>query len=482
MGNDLDILLASIDLEDLQEFVRYYCEKDNVFQAELEIYFNQANNLEYTKMSYSNLLQETISYHEGRGGYFDYEQVDRVTEGLQDNYTIIDELIEKGRIVDAMVLCSTFLKQVTPLIEDSDDSSGSIDQLIKDAVECLNQIVRSKYIDFVDIPKQSIEELKDFYQSELVKDIYFDYGDYGLDMLESYGEICRQTNDEDRFLDFIQSKLKTLKIKGDYVEDKLLQIEEEFLDALEAVCFEGKFRQGNLQSVSIRKIAAQNLIEQGNFKEAKILIESTIEDFSEIDYVKEIEWKRLLLEVAEQMQDIPLIQEICRDFALNYEPEDALYWDKWRKTYAREEWNIVIEKEIAQIKKSLNTQFEVKTKRYYQNKLFFIGPIYQAENRKEELFQLLSEAKSLYFTFSYWKYLSMYYSFEDLYPIFTSCFLEELKEASSRSAYSRVALEIRKWSDLYPLESDRIHGFIDSVNKLYPRRTAMHQELNRTML
>lgn len=374
------------------------------------------------------------------------------------------------------------MREVTPLLENSGKSRDLVGQLIEDVIARLDQMVRSKDIDLFYLPRFYTTDLICFYQAELIKDYYYAYGDYGFKMLETYGFISVQTYTLDRYIEFIPTIRESLKERGDSLGDRLLQIEHKFFALMEDLYLNERSYLARLQFMTFKREKALKLIDQKEFKEAKELMLDTLEKYIEIGSDDEREFKLILFKLSEKAKDIPLMREMGRYFSLVKEPGDPYYWKRWRKSYTKKEWAIVIEEENVKLKNKLNTEFEKHTRSYYEYVGYVVLPIYKAMNRREDLFDLLVEVKFQELTFRYWKYLSKKYCFEDFYPIFTTCFLRELAERCHLSDYKIMIKRVKKWSKLYPLKSDKIHEFIDTVHQLYPDRKDLYKALKQVVL
>ncbi|MHC5310534.1 hypothetical protein ACYSNM_10805 [Myroides sp. LJL116] len=433
------------------------------------------------KMFYSNLVQKTISCYQ-EDGVVNNEQFSRLIQELRKKFTIIIEILEEGRVETALAFCSIFLREVAPLLEVSGNNKDLVGQLIEEAIECLSQMVRSKDTKFFDVPVRHIADLIRFYQAELIKDYYFAYGDYGFKMLETYSSISLQGYTLDMFIKYITTIRKSLKVEGGSLEERLLQIELNSIELMEDIYLKDSSEQANNQFMTFKRSKVLKLLEQQDFKQAKESMQNTLEKYIQIGSEDEWIFKQMLLDLAIETQDIPLLREMGRYYVFILVPGDLYYWGKWRKSYTRKEWNIVIEEEITKLKNNLKTKFEKYTPDYYWQVVHVMLPIYKAANRRQDLFDLLVEVKIIFYLFPYWKYLSKKYCFEDFYPIFTDYFLQQLKEDCQLLDYMHIGKWLKKWSNLYPLESDKIHEFIDSIIKLYPNRKKMHKVLKNAML
>ncbi|WP_286433523.1 hypothetical protein [Myroides odoratimimus] len=195
----IDKILKEIQKEELEEFIVYYSERNSQFKLDLETYFSDKFKNDDIQNRYRALFKSIISSYNYKG-FIDYNNTPRLASELQEHLETLEVLIQRHRYKESLDIIKAALTEVIKVVEYCDDSSGHIDVLLSEILQYLDKLIES----------QEIGELKldliEFLESQINKEIYFDYGDYGYDLLDSYKMLCFKTENKERFLTYIDKK------------------------------------------------------------------------------------------------------------------------------------------------------------------------------------------------------------------------------------------------------------------------------------
>lgn len=108
-----------------------------------------------------------------------------------------------------------------------------------------------------------------------------------------------------------------------------------------------------------------------------------------------------------------------------------------------------------------------------------LGEVYVLENMIQDLFNLVSQVKDLGLVLSYIEVLQNHYDDFVLVDLLMPLVLLQAKGLNNRSGYRSLAYIIKEIQDRFINQSVKIETTIKALQELYPRRTAMIDELNK---
>ncbi|MFM9403639.1 hypothetical protein ACKLNQ_17165 [Myroides odoratimimus] len=175
---------------------------------------------------------------------------------------------------------------------------------------------------------------------------------------------------------------------------------------------------------------------------------------------------------------------LYKKFALEGKGGDkSEYIIKWKNTYTDSNWGIVLKDYINEVIKDVDKFCKKNTymTRNAYNKMLLerLGEVYVLENMIQDLFNLVSQVKDLGLVLSYTDVLQKHYDDFVLVDLLMPLVLLRAKGLNNRSGYRSLAYIIKEIQDRFINQSVKIETTIKALQELYPRRTAMIDELNK---
>ena len=469
-----DVLLSKIELKEYQDFIKQYSHINKNFKDQFELYFSEKNESFDLEKKYSDIIKSVIKKHTSRG-YIDYSASNKLGKELKQYLDIAKQYLSKNNYRDATVLYQIIIKEVSKVFEYCDDSNGfvveNVDESISNLAEMLNAPVS---FDFK-------EKIADFLKDELQNKMYFEYGNLGYDLTETYASFCIKTGRKDEFLQYLDSKIQFAK-NDDYERAFFIKTKILFLSGIDSTDEIKNIIQQNVDIPEIRSIEIDRNIKNQDYETAKKLISEGIKTAETKKHSGTVfQFKKKLLAIAVLEKDIQLERYFSRKFALG-QTLDSTYYKQWKSTYSKEEWIQTIEELILEVTKKINDTLKNNIFHNYNslntNLLYRLGPIYIQENYWDRLLALVQKQENLITILTYYPYLIKIYP-NELLDIIISVFEKEGDKSEGRSQYKDLANKMKSIIKDYPQDKERILEVARKLKFKYPRRPAMREELDK---
>ncbi|WP_242651173.1 hypothetical protein [Myroides marinus] len=213
-------LLKEIQREELEEFIVYYSDRNPQFKLDLEVYFSDEFKKDDIQNRYRGVFKNIISSYDYKG-YIDYYNTPRLASELQEHLETVDVLIQRKKYKESLDIIKPALIEIIKVVEYCDDSSGHIGSLLLEITQYLDKIIESEAIGEFKL------DLMEFLESQMDKEIYFEYGDYGYELLDSYEKLCFNADNKERFLAYIDKKA-TQERDNRFLFDHLIKLKLDF--------------------------------------------------------------------------------------------------------------------------------------------------------------------------------------------------------------------------------------------------------------
>jgi len=476
---DFKGLLQKISLEEYQQFILEHAAKDKSFKSLFERHFADKDNSINLEEKYTKLLKSLIRSNSS-GDFIDYRSVHELANEIN---RLLDEgwkLVQKGNFHQAFILARSVLTEVIELITYCDDSSGYIGDIINSSIELIMVIAGSE-----EIVTDLRETLFEFVQSAINRPIYFDYGDFGYNMVDVYQTLAIKLNKEKRYLNFIDGQLKAASANEySYKKDYFLVRKINFLKTTGNITDAENLVRENLDVLDVRRGEVKRLIEKNDLPAAKKLIVDGIEIAREKGHPGTVsEWEKELLRIALLENDTKMIRYYTKQFAFDrgFSP---VYYNQWKNTFSTAEWEVEIEKYIEERIKIIELQYQKnKGKVWYSPDtlvLDFLAPVYIEEKYWDRLLALISRETDLDRVLKYHDYLFKTYSLQ-LLTIYLPAFERKGDVVANRREYADLAAKMKMVIETIPEGKDEIIAVATGIKRKYPRRPAMIEELNKVI-
>lgn len=469
-----DVLLNKIELKEYQDFIKHYSQINKTFKDQFELYFSEKNESFDLEKKYVDIIKNTIKKHTSRG-YIDYSASNKLGKELNQYLDVAKQYLSKNNYRDATALYQIIIKEVSKVFEYCDDSNGYVVDNVDEAITNLAEMINAPVsFDFK-------AKITDFLKQELKNKSYFDYGNFGYDLTETYASFCIKTDRKDEFIPYLDSKIQSAK-NDDYDKEFFIKTKISFLSDIGSTDEIKSVIQQNLDIPEIRSIEIDRNIENQDFETAKKLISEGIQTAeTKRDSGTVFQFEKKLFAIAVLEKDIQLQRYFSRKFALG-QTLDSTYYKQWKSTYSKQEWIETIEEVITAITKKINDTVKNHVLYNYNslnsNLLYQLGPIYIQENYWDRLLSLVQKQENLTTILTYYPYLIKIYP-NELLDIIIPVFEKEGDKCDGRSQYKDLANKMKSVIKDYPQDKERILEVAQKLKIKYPRRPAMQEELDK---
>ncbi len=297
-------LLSKVSAKELQDFVLHYASLNKDFARAVEIHFAEKDERIDMRKHYTEIIKKMIRKHSDHG-FIDYRNSNALSREVDK---LINEgyvFIQKGKFAEAMLIGQLGLTELIEVIGDSDDSSGSLGGSIHGVLELLADIGSSEEVSF------SLKlQLFDFLEKEAIKKDYYDYRDFGHELLDIAQEVAMQIGETSRFMKLMDTILSLFSGSSfDFYREELLVRKIAVLEKLGQSNEIQDLMNKNMDLVSIRKQVVQQAIKQKDYAKAKQLIQEGIQIAESKRHSGTVaEWEKELLAIAHLEKDLAALR------------------------------------------------------------------------------------------------------------------------------------------------------------------------------
>lgn len=469
-------LLQKIKADEFREFILHHAIQDPDFETEVRVYFASKDaGIDQVK-KYRSLVESIIEKNSDRG-YINYRSANVVSSEI-DSLTENGYLFaHKGDFRGAFMVAKALLLPTTEIIQECDDSSGSIGGSISYIISLIISVAEE------DLVSDGVhEELFQFLKNELRNSLYFDYGDFGYDLFSIFHSLAIRLGKTEEYPLFLGELISHQK--GSFYEYRVAHFKTMLIDFFQQVGQHDKADRlisENMDIVEVRKAELEKLLAQKEYKLAKNLIEEGIRIAkAKENYGTVKDWQKDLLHIATLERDTTSVRQVSKDLAFD-RGLNRTYYLQWKSTYSSEEWKPVIEEFIAERTAQVLAEQNRMSRNLWSTNdvlLMELGPIYIEESMWDRLLTLVQNARSLRSVLEYHPYL--YGHFPDaMMDMYIPLFLKKGEQANDRSAYAELARLMKKIMKDIPSGSARIKVVAHQLREKFPRRPAMLDELSK---
>lgn len=473
-------LLQKITVKEYQDFIRKYARGNKGFKTEFELYFSEKDDSIDVEKKYAGLIRKVISKHSDRG-FINYYASSKLANGLYGFYAKANDFIKQNNFNDAIAIARPMLKASMEVITESDDSNGDLGGLIDDAIGLFAVVADSP-----EAARALKEQIFFFLKDELDNKIYFDYGDFGYEMLDVFKKLALQLGNTEQFLSFIDAALSKPSNKySDYHHNFFQTQKISFLQSTGRINEAEKLIVQNLEITEVRQGEVDKAIAKKDYKLAKQLINDGIAIAQKKQNPGTVDqWKKELLRIAVLEKDTERVRLYTKYFAFD-RWFDKEYYNQWKKTYPTSEWKAVIESHIDDTIKNITQKHELnKNQPWYQPTpplLHTIAPVYIEEQYWDRLLALLKKENNLDSVLQYHQHIVKRYPSE-LSLIYFPLLEAGGDKANSRSDYADLVNKMKMIIKDIPGAKANIITIAQKLKLKYQRRPAMVDELNKILM
>ncbi len=468
--------LRKINAEEFREFIFHQASSNPDFKTEVQVYFSdKEENIDMVDM-YKSLVQSIIGKY-GDRGFINFRsasivsnEIDRLTE---NGYSFAKKRDYRG----AFMVAKALLLPATEIIQECDDSSGSIGGSISYIISLICSVTEENMV-----PDGLHDELFQFLKNELQNSLYFNYGDFGFNLFSIFHSLAIRLGKTEEYPQFIGQLIS--KQKDRYSEYRVAHFKTMQIDFFQKVGLHDKANRlisENMDIVEVRKAELEKLLAQKEYKSAKNLIEEGIQIAEDKEHPGTVTaWQKDLLHIATLEDDVASIRRISKNLAFD-RGLNRTYYLQWKSTYSNEEWKSIIEEFVAERTAQVLAEQNKMTRNLWSINdalLNELGPLFVEEGYRDRLLTLIQNARSLRSVLQYHPHLFTHYP-DALIDMYIPLFLKRGELASDRSAYAELVRLMKKVMKDIPSGSARIKSVAEQLREKFPRRPAMLDELRK---
>jgi len=475
---EFETLLGKISVIEMRKFVLQYSKKNPEFKTELEVYFADKDEGADHSKKYSEWVKKIIRKYQHRG-YIEYKDSFSFAAEIQNIVDTGFELADKKNFLGAFNLGRVVLEETMKAATDCDDSSGNIGDTIMSNIDLLNKIAADP-----DAGNPLKEKMLWCLMAMVKEDIYFDYGNFGYELVEVFQLLAKKIGNHDVFLKHLDDMLsKPAKAYGDYDRNFYITQKIEFLKSVDRLSEADDLIALNMDIVEIRQGMVDQAIAAADYGQAKALIAGGIEIAEEKNHPGIVsDWNKHLLRVAMLEQDVPAIRHYCKNFAFD-RGFNKEYYQIWKGTYLSDEWNAIIEAYIEEaIVRATEAMSQYVQKGWQGQRLLSllhsVAQLYIEEGYLDRLMALVQQEDSLFNIFYYHDVLVKTYSSE-LLQVYLPAIKKAGIEATDRKRYQDLVKKMKQIIKDIPEGKEQILTVAKELRTMYYRRPAMVEELTR---
>jgi hypothetical protein len=391
-----------------------------------------------------------------RKGFIDWRHVGQALQGAELTLQKAQEKVEKGEWESAVLLALAVMPPVVKMLNFSDDSNGSIGDVMNWAIRTIDEAVTNS------LPNLNDKENKGLFDAiikEALKAHYDGWSDWRYALLKTstkYSPAKDLRIKLEKQLESLLSKADTSwSDRYERTQIKLLQLE--IIERCDGANPAEKFIYVNIHESEFREKAIALEMEKGDYK--KVIQLCLDGEEADKEYRGLIhKWKEYRYQAYELLGDIEQQKRLARELLFKSE---FSYYLKLKELYPANEWNVVLNKIVADF-----------------NKMDYQPSVYLSILKEENLTaELLTYCQS------------NIRSIIDLYPYIIKDYLEEVneifikyieysaEEATDRKKYRTVCSIIKTYKKA--CGTIHSHKLIGELREKYKRRPAFIEELGK---
>lgn len=444
-------VLDKVSHQNLKEFIQEQSKMDKQFRNLFLSSFAHLNESQ-SKEFYQKQIKSIVNSATDRHGFIGWHEMKYLEQGIDPIITIAEKQLESKNYINTIYICTALMEEMTEAIQFSDDSNGSIGDIIDSSYEMLYDIA-TKDISF-DIKTELFNYCITAFEKRL-----FDGWDWHTGILN----IAYELTDNENEADIIIKCLDT--VNGEYEKERAQSFKLEIITKYKDKEDVQKFIDKHITNSSIRNSEIEKSIKNNEFEKAKKLCEDGIK-YDEKDkpgLVKD--WYNWLLKIAQiQNNSIKIIEYARFLFIDNFHPEQD-YYQLLKQEVEPNKWNDFLEEIIREITPKDGWKYNELVRKIFINEKWW-----------DRLFLLLKQNVSLQNIENNEKYLSKDYS-QELIQLYSERLVKYVDKYIGRNHYQTACRYLRRMKKLGG--NKRVNELVDNFRKDYPQRRALLDELNR---
>ncbi len=454
---DIEQILSARTKEELIDFlVEISYEYKEVTQRIMLEFANGDNEEELLKAA--SLIHTYINNSSDRHGFVDYMNTDNAVYGAELVLEKAGVAIDEDNVLHAVNLILCAIREMVDLIQDADDSGGTIGAVIDNGFSCIDEIIENEEF-------SASEEIIIF--ENLMKEAshrrYDGWTDWRFNYLESASKLSDTTELRNRLETYITiflSKEDVNSWSGNYFAEKVHQIRYNMILHNDGEEKAMDFIEQNLQFSGFREMAIERAMQNKDYEHViKLALDGEAKDKNMRGLVNK--WKGYRYNAYKLSGKLDEQRVVAMDFIMD---GSFNYYKELKNTYGKDEWAEIYLKIIL----SLGSQ-NINISNIYTDILI-------EEGEKEKLLDYVKNRPSS--VESYYKHLIPEFK-EEVYELFIKYIEQTASRASNRKSYQGVCAIIRNLKKAGGKE--QALEITQKLYNIYAKRPAFRDELTRVL-
>jgi len=417
------------------------------------------------KEEYRQIVQDAVDAVRGRHGYIGYWQASRAVNGAEMVLDKAQEFLGKQKPARALPIYQCVLEEMVPLLQEADDSNGSIGDVIGWAFqglsECAQQAKDAKEAGFR-------KELLEYLLKECGHKRYEGWSDWRWEFLAIAGEVVQTPKEQENLFNRIDEVENKYGYKGDwprYDYERATVIKMAVIERLGTKGDTEAFLNQHLDCTPLREHA----IERARKRKDYILAKKLALDGLTQDKARGLpglinKWEQHLLNIAEAQKDHPEIKKYA--LRLFLDSNDFTFYERYKRCFTNKEWPQEAQNIINRIRHSKDGR----------NYALTLPQIYIREEHWQDLMDYVRESNSPGTLEEFTKYLAPHFP-EELAKVYEKVIIEKLAPQMGRGNYQYLCRFLRRFRKMG--YKDRVTKIVAELTEKYRNRPAMLEELSR---
>lgn len=414
------------------------------------------------KEEYRQIIRNAVDAVRGRHGYIGYWQASRAVNGAEMVLAQAQEFLVKQQPARALSICQCVLEEMVPLLQEADDSNGSIGDVIGGAFQILSGCAyQAKDIGFC-------KELLVYLLKECGHKRYEGWSDWRWEFLAIAGEIVQTPQEREKLFNQIDDIESNYGYKADwsrYDYERATVIKMKVVERLGTKEDAEGFLNQHLDCTPLRENAIERALKRKDYMSAKKLALDGLKPDNARSFPGLIsKWTEYLLNIAEAQKNYPEVKKYA--LQLFFDRNDFIFYDRYKKCFTIEEWPQEEQKIIDSIRHSKDGR----------NHILALPQIYIREERWPDLMDYVQESNSSWALENFSKHLAKHFP-DKLADVYEKVIVKKLAPVMGRGNYQYLCeflTRLQKFSD-----KDRVRRLVAELSAKYSNRPAMLEELRR---
>jgi hypothetical protein len=446
---NLETVLGKLDRQALLSIILEIAGRDGRIKEELLMRFSEEADIAKKARGVIKSAINSVSY----GGFVEYKDVDRATDGADAVLAMIDDKIAVGDTLSAVKLCVIVLEEMGVLFDHCDDSNGYVSGAIYSAIEKIAAAVD----DIEDMGSVESDEVFDFIYKHAQNEIYDDWTEWREELLSAAIPLCGNPANREKIEEYLSNWQVSIAVGSSesYKIRVLQKLQLQIISLFDGEAAANRYIKQHTDNPDFRRIAIRNAMENKQYDHALTLCSNgEKQDANYAGLVRE--WKQLRCQVYEKTGDIQQQKALTRELLID---GDFEYFLKLKPLYSEVEWPHIVQEILTDLGTNSRSGVYVKILIHEELKLQLLK---YCEKNIDEIT-------------SYYTYLLPEWESE-VGPIFTQYIRERAARAHGRGDYRDVCDIIKHYKIACGQEADSIKN---ELREQYVRRRAFLDELSK---